>query len=57
MYSKEYAKINPLKQIPAIEEIDVKTGESWSLGESHAIMRYLAATRNVPENFYPKDNK
>jgi len=41
--------------VPAIEEIDTKTGESWRLFESHAILRYLAETRKVPEHWYPKD--
>lgn len=42
MYSAEYEKINPAKQIPAMSEIDLKTKDEWHLAESHAIMKYLA---------------
>ena len=40
--SKEYAKINPAKQIPAMIEVDNKTGETFILSEHGTIMRYLA---------------
>lgn len=53
--SEEYKKINPNRMVPAITEINTKTGEQWNLFESHAILRYLATTRNVPDHWYPKD--
>eukprot|EP00347_Sterkiella_histriomuscorum_P008931 403343194 len=53
--SKDFKQVNPIAQVPAIKEIDLKTNEEWSLGESHAILRYLVATRNLPEHWYPKD--
>ena len=52
----EFTKINPAQKVPAIQEVDTKTGKVLlNLGESHAILRYLAATRRslVPEHWYP----
>ena len=54
--SKEYSKINPMNKVPAISEVDAKTGEIlFSLGESHAIMRYLAQAHKskVADHWYP----
>lgn len=42
-------KINPIGQVPAIMD------GSKSLFESHTILRYLARTRKVPDQFYPSD--
>ena len=53
--TKEYTEMVPVQQIPAIKEIDLKTGEEWNLFESHAIMRYLAKSRNCPDHWYPED--
>ena len=53
--TQEFAQINPNKQVPAMKEINTKTGEEWNLSESHAILRYLAQTRNVADHWYPKD--
>ena len=39
---KAYAQINPAKQIPAIQEVDTTTGETFTLTEHGAIMRYIA---------------
>ena len=44
-----FKAINPLCQIPAIEDGDVK------LGESHAILVYLQTTRKCPDFWYPQD--
>ena len=52
---KEYAKINPAKQIPAIVEVDKVSGETFILSEHGTIMRYLAQTREVPDHWYPSD--
>ena len=49
--SEEYAKINPAKLIPAIKDGD------FLLAESHAIMRYICGSRNLPSNWYPSDPK
>ena len=51
----EFIKISPAMIVPAIVEINKDTGEQWTLFESHAILRYLAKTRKVPDNWYPKD--
>ena len=40
--------------MPAILETD-SDGNTWSMAESHAIMRYLATTRNVADHWYPAD--
>ena len=51
----EYAKINPKRKVPCIQEVDIKTGNvTLTLSESHAILRYLAITRDVPEHWYPR---
>ena len=39
---EEYIKINPNMVVPAMTEINAKTGEQWNLFESHTILRYLA---------------
>eukprot|EP00455_Lapot_gusevi_P025967 TRINITY_DN2740_c0_g1_i1.p1 TRINITY_DN2740_c0_g1~~TRINITY_DN2740_c0_g1_i1.p1 ORF type:complete len:152 (+),score=40.58 TRINITY_DN2740_c0_g1_i1:31-456(+) len=46
--SAEFAKINPNKQLPAIKDGD------FALFESHAILRYLCATRQVADHWYPR---
>ena len=38
-----------------MQEIDERTGDVFTLVESHTIMRYLADTRGVPDHWYPKD--
>ncbi|CDW75323.1 glutathione s-transferase domain-containing protein [Stylonychia lemnae] len=55
VFQPEFKKINPIQQIPAIKEIDTQTGEEWTLGESHAILRYLINTRQLPDHWYPKE--
>ena len=51
----EFAKINPAKQIPAMQEINERTGEVMTLSESHAILRYLARSRGCDDHWYPTD--
>ena len=47
----EFLALNPRGQMPALEE------EGSSLGESTAIQRYLLATRESPDTFFPSDPK
>ena len=50
-------QVNPAKQIPAMQEIDESTGETFTLAESHAMMKYLAVSRDCPDHWYPSDLK
>lgn len=43
----EYKATNPLGKIPCLVEGD------FALGESAAILKYLAATNNVADHWYP----
>ena len=47
--SKEFAKINPNKQVPVMIDGEFK------LFESHTIMKYLFHTRNWDDKWYPTD--
>lgn len=47
--SGAFLALNPLGQVPALSD---DTG--WSVGESHAILRYLAAELPGGESFYPR---
>ena len=38
-----------------MQEINEQTGEVFTLSESHAILRYLAVSRGVPDHWYPAD--
>lgn len=49
--SEEYLKVNPFGYLPSLIDGDFK------LFESHAIMRYICRTRNLPDHWYPKDPK
>ena len=52
----EYAKINPLQKVPALQEVDKTTGEVvFTLTETHAIMRYLATVCKVSDHWYPEE--
>jgi glutathione S-transferase len=51
-YSKEYKKINPNGQVPSMQDYD-----GFTLFESHAIFKYLCATRNYEGPLYPTDPK
>ena len=48
-------KVNPAKQLPAMQEINEATGEVFTLSESHTILRYLAVSRGVDDHWYPVD--
>lgn len=45
----EYKEINPMGQVPAIDDGRIK------LFESHAILSYLACAFGVPDHWYPAD--
>ena len=53
--SEEFTAINPLQELPVIQEVDEQTGETFTLTQSPAIMRYLAQSRGVPDHWYPAD--
>jgi len=53
----EFTQINPLRQVPALLEVNESDGEDrFTLRESHAIMRYLCSTHGQPQNLYSADN-
>ena len=47
----DFKQVNPGGKVPAIVD------DGFHLGESHTIMRYICATRNLPDHYYPKDEK
>ncbi|CAI2379986.1 unnamed protein product [Moneuplotes crassus] len=47
--TEEFKKINPLGQVPVLQD-----GEHY-FRESHAILKYLHSTRNCPDHWYPSD--
>ena len=53
--NEPYISVNGTKQIPYMQEVNQQTGEVFGLGESHAILRYLAESRGCPDNWYPAD--
>ena len=55
--TEDFAKISPTKKIPVMQEIDERTGEIFTLVESHTIMRYLADTRGVPDHWFPRESR
>jgi glutathione S-transferase len=50
-HSDAYKQINPVGKVPAIVD------DGFSLSESHTIMRYLCASRKLPDHYYPNDIK
>ena len=48
--SAQFARINPLKKVPAIHDTD----NDLFLAESHTILRYLCLKFNLPEQWYPR---
>ena len=50
----EFLAINPSGAVPAIKE-EIPGTADFLLNESHAILRYLADSRGVADNWYPKD--
>ena len=56
-FKKEFAKVNPLKKIPVLQEVNTETGLiEFTLSESHAMMRYLADKNQVEEHWYPRED-
>lgn len=49
--TEEFKEINPACKVPTIVD------DGFQLHESHAILRYLATTRNVADHWYPQDPK
>ncbi|CAF1323488.1 unnamed protein product [Rotaria sordida] len=49
--STEYKQVNPAGKVPSIVDDD------FHLGESHTIMRYICASRKIPDHYYPNDIK
>ncbi|XP_041057798.1 glutathione S-transferase theta-1-like [Carcharodon carcharias] len=47
--SEEFGKVNALQLVPAIKDGD------FTLGESVAILKYLACKYQVPDHWYPAD--
>lgn len=50
--SAEFAKINPMRKVPAIHDTD----NNLYLAESHTILRYLCLKFNLPEQWYPRSD-
>ena len=50
--SAEFARINPLKKVPAIHD----TENDLYLAESHTILRYLCLKFDLPEQWYPRSD-
>lgn len=50
---ESFATLNPMKRVPAIRDTD----NGLSLGESHAILSYLARKFNKFEHFRPNSSE
>ncbi|CAI2380105.1 unnamed protein product [Moneuplotes crassus] len=48
-FSPEYKKLNPASQVPCLVDGD------FVISESHTILKYLHATRNCADHWYPSD--
>jgi glutathione S-transferase len=49
--TEEYTKLNPFQKVPVLVD------DGFTLRESMVICRYIANSRQVPDNWYPKDAK
>ena len=49
----EMKKMNPSLRVPAMVE-QKPNGEEFMLFESHAILKYIVAKKNLPEHWYPR---
>ncbi|XP_042193068.1 glutathione S-transferase theta-2 isoform X1 [Callorhinchus milii] len=47
--SPEFGRLNPMRKVPVIVD------NGFVLTESVAILKYLASTYDVPQNWYPRD--
>lgn len=52
-YTPEFKKVNPMAKVPAISDYR-EDGSVVNLFESHAIMKYIHTTRNLPDHWYPR---
>jgi glutathione S-transferase len=52
---EDFLRINPVGAVPAIREEN--GSDVFLLNESHAILRYLADSRQTADHWYPKDLK
>lgn len=52
----EFLAINAMGEVPALEDLR-EENKGFSLGESHAIMKYIINTFEVADHFYPKEPK
>lgn len=50
-FSEEFAKINPMRKVPSIDD------NGFFLSESVAIVRYLARENKVADHWYPTDSE
>ncbi|XP_060699861.1 glutathione S-transferase theta-1-like [Hemiscyllium ocellatum] len=48
-YSEDFGKVNPLRLVPALKDGD------FTMGESVAILKYLACKYKTPDPWYPAD--
>lgn len=48
-YTEEFAKVNPLRRVPALRDGD------FCMGDSIAMMQYMAEKFQTPDHWYPKD--
>ncbi|XP_072443151.1 glutathione S-transferase theta-3-like [Chiloscyllium punctatum] len=48
-YSEDFGKVNPLRLVPALKDGD------FTMGESVAILKYLACKYKTPDHWYPAD--
>lgn len=56
-FKRSFAKVNPLKKIPVLQEVNTDSGLiEFTLSESHAMMRYLADKNQVAEHWYPRED-
>ena len=55
-YEEDYTNKNPSGKVPTIQEIDEKGEVVFTLFESGAILKYLAASREVANHWYPRDD-
>ncbi|XP_020788575.1 glutathione S-transferase theta-1b [Boleophthalmus pectinirostris] len=48
-FTEEFGKVNPIRKVPALKDGD------FSMGESIAMMQYMAEKFKTPDHWYPAD--